>query len=414
MRKTFLVLKYEIITILSSKSFWFAAVGIPLIGALIFSIAGALTNNAEASQLLEGLISSPVSKLSQGYVDKSGLIVALPQSVSADKLIAYADEDAAYQALAAGKIGAFYILPPDFIETGNIVLVQKDFNPLSSSGNYTFERVIQYNLLGGNVALVDRIAQPMVLRIRSLSTEPQRGQENIMTFFLPYIVTMIYYILILGSATLLLNSVAKEKENKVIEVLMMSVTPHQLLNGKIIGLGLLGLFQAAFWVGTSFILLRLSGRTFALSEAFQLPTSFLVWGLIFFVLGYALYAALMAGVGALVPNLREASQATFIVILPLLVPMLLISVLIDTPNGLLAIILSLIPFTSPVTMMTRLAAGEVPLWQLILSVGLLIVSTIVVLRVVANMFRAQTLLSGQGFNIKHFFLVFKQAFVDRA
>jgi len=123
---------------------------------------------------------------------------------------------------------------------------------------------------------------------------------------------------------------------------------------------------------------------------------------VFFVLGYILYGSLMAGVGALVPNLREASQATTLVILPMMVPMFLISVLVEEPNGLISMVLSLFPFTAPVAMMTRLAAVSLPFWQPLLAALLLIGTCYLVVRAVAGMFRAQNLLSGQAFNIKLF------------
>jgi ABC-2 type transport system permease protein len=134
-----------------------------------------------------------------------------------------------------------------------------------------------------------------------------------------------------------------------------------------------------------------------------LPPSFLFWGAVFFLLGYGLYASLMAGVGALVPNLREASQATFVVILPLLIPLVMISVLIEDPNGALALGLSLFPLTSPVVMMTRLSAAQVPLPQLLLSAALLAVTAALVVRTIADMFRTQTLLAGQTLTLKRLF-----------
>lgn len=137
--------------------------------------------------------------------------------------------------------------------------------------------------------------------------------------------------------------------------------------------------------------------------AFQLPPQFLFWGIIFFIFGYGLYASQMAGVGALVPNLREASQASFFVIFPMIIPLFFISVLIEEPNGTLATILSLVPWTAPVTMMLRLAAGDVPVWQLLIASTLLAVTGFLILRSVVHMFRAQTLLSGQPFNVKVYF-----------
>ena len=150
-------------------------------------------------------------------------------------------------------------------------------------------------------------------------------------------------------------------------------------------------------------MLARSGSTFNLPIAFQLPPSFLIWGLIFFLLGYAVYASLMAGLGALVPNLREASQATILVIFPLIIPIFLLSILINEPDSMLAIILSIFPLTAPVAMMTRLSAGVVPFWQTLLAAVLLALTAMFVVRAVARMFHAQTILSGQPFSRKLFF-----------
>ncbi len=110
----------------------------------------------------------------------------------------------------------------------------------------------------------------------------------------------------------------------------------------------------------------------------------------------------MAGVGALVSNMKEASQATFIIILPILVPLLLISVIIETPNATLPVILSLIPFTAPNTIMTRLAVGPVPLWQLLLSISLMILTIWFLINAVAGMFRGQLLVTGKKFSLKRY------------
>jgi ABC-2 type transport system permease protein len=404
MNKTLLVLKHEIITILLRPSFLFVMFGIPIIGAAVFMVAGQLNKANPAQNVLTQLISSPSTTLPEGYVDQSGIIKEIPASVQPGILLRFPDETSASQALADGQISGYYVIPADYIQSGNITNIRSDFNPLASSGqSSSLKLTLQVNLLGGDTQLASLINGPKDLIPHSLSPAPQREESNMLTFFLPYAVTMLFYFIILSSASLLLSSVAKEKENRVMEILMVSVTPRQLLTGKIVGLGLVGLLQTIAWVGTGRILLAKSGTTFNLPIAFQLPPSFLIWALIFFLLGYAVYASLMAGLGALVPNLREASQATIIVIFPLIIPIFLLSILINEPHGLLAIILSLFPLTSPVAMMTRLSAGEVPFWQTLLAAVLLAITALVVVRAVAGMFRAQTILSGQPFSRKVFF-----------
>jgi ABC-2 type transport system permease protein len=102
----------------------------------------------------------------------------------------------------------------------------------------------------------------------------------------------------------------------------------------------------------------------------------------------------MAGLGALMPGTREAAQYTFFILLPLIAPMYLNTALLYDPNGPLAVALSLFPFTAPVVMVMRVTATDVPLWQIVLSALLLAATVFVVIKLVARLFRAQSLLSG--------------------
>jgi ABC-2 type transport system permease protein len=405
MKKTFLILRNEIITILSRPSFLFAMFGIPLIGAVVFIAASQLNKVNPAQNVLTQLISNPQITQAEGYVDLGGMIKEIPASVQPGLLIAYPDETSASQALVKGEISAYYVIPQDYIQSGEITNIRSNFNPLLGSGQSSLlEWILRVNLLKGNTQLATLVSDPTQHANKvPLSPTPQRDENNMLTFFLPYGVTMLFYIIILSTASLLLSSVAKEKENRMMEILLVSVTPRQLLTGKIVALGLVGLLQTIVWVGTGRILLARGGTAFNLPIAFQLPPSFLVWGVIFFLLGYAVYASLMAGLGALVPNLREATQATIVVIFPLIIPIFLLSILINDPNGPVATILSIFPLTAPVAMMTRLSAGNVPLWQTTLSAILLVITALLVIRSVARMFRAQTILSGQPFSRKLFF-----------
>jgi ABC-2 type transport system permease protein len=409
MRRMLYVFRHELISTLRRGSFIFATFGIPIISSLILGVVSMINRRAPnaINQVIEAGGSNSSAVETRGYVDLSGLVRSIPPNVPPGSLKAYPDVSAAQIALRSRDISAYYVVPKNYLQSGEVTLVKPDFNPLAViDRNDTMQWVLDVNLLNGDSRLAARIQDPLNLQATVLSPTSRRDQENPLTFFLPYAVTMMYYFIILMTSSLLLNSVTKEKENRVIEILMMSVTPRQLLAGKILALGLAGLLQTSLWVGTGFALLRLSGRTFNLPAAFQLPPSFLVWALVFFLFGYLLYASLMAAIGALVPNLREASQATFLVIFPLLIPLFSIGVLVTAPDGGLATTLSLIPFTSPVAMMTRLAAGGVPLWQLLLAALLLGGTVVLVMRAVAGMFRTQTLLTGQSFSLRRLFIAF--------
>jgi ABC-2 type transport system permease protein len=407
MKRVWLVLRNELINVVARRSFILTTLGIPLLSTLIFMGASALNRRAAGgaaaaiSQIVGG---GAQPQAAEGFVDPGGIIKIIPSSVPDGRLVRYPDEAAARQALAEGKITAFYIIPADYLKSGKLTNVRADFNPFSGfSQAGLLQWVLKVNLLGGDVGLGSLVDTPLDLEVTSLAPTPERDQNNPLTFWLPYAVTFIFYLVILMTASLLLSSLTKEKENRVLEILMASIDPLELLVGKITALGLSGLLQTVLWVSTGYVLLRLSGQAFALPAAFQLPASIILWGVVFFLLGYAVYASLMAAIGALVPNLREASQATFIIILPMIVPMMMISVLVEEPNGALAVGLSLFPLTAPVTMMTRLSAGAVPVWQVLLAVVLLAGTAVFIVRGVARLFRAQTLLTGQKFQLRRLF-----------
>lgn len=411
MNKTLLVLKNELITVLARRSFWLTALGIPLLASLLFAGVAAISKSAAASQAVSQALSSPQETLPEGYVDLSGVLQKIPPSVTPGTYVAFPDEAAARQALASGKISAFYLVAADYVKTGKVTYVRPDFNPLASGNNQSgvFTWMLSYNMAGANEMLANLVNGPLNLSDESLATtaavsQTAPDQSNGLAVWTPYIISLLVFGLIIGASSLLLSNVSKEKENRVIEILLTTVTPRQLLTGKIIGLGVAGLVQAIVWLGTSYTLLRLSGRTFSLPSEINLPVSFLTWGVVFFLLGYAVYASLMAGLGALVPNLREASQATIVIMIPMMIPMMLSNTLFaQAPNGLPATILSLFPLSAPVAMMARISAGGVPFWQIPVAALLLAGTAVLIVRAVARMFRAQSLLSGQAFSVKMYF-----------
>ncbi len=404
MNKTLLVLKNEFITVVTRRSFILTLVLIPLIGFLVTLAVGALqSGSGGGGNPLTEIISPSLQNSFEGYVDSSGLVKDIPPLLI-KRLRAFSSEKDAQTALRIGEITAYYLISPDYLQSGKVVYVRPDFNPVGGiSQSYVINQLLEYNLLNGDMRLFNRMINSMNLETVSLSQQPARDSSNPLTFILPYIVTMFFYIVILTSASLLLSNVSHEKENRVIEIMMTSVTPLQMLTGKIIALGAAGLLQTVVWSGAGLLLLRFGGSNLNVPLAFQLPASFLVWGAVFFLLGYALYGSLMAGLGALVPNMREATQATTVIIIPLVLPLLLINNLINDPNGSLSVILSIFPLTSPVTMMTRLSAAHIPFWQPALAVGLLVLTVYIIIRAVAGMFRAQNLLSGQPFKLKFYF-----------
>jgi ABC-2 type transport system permease protein len=198
------------------------------------------------------------------------------------------------------------------------------------------------------------------------------------------------------SSGFMLQSVAREKENRTMEVLLVTLQPRQLMLGKILGLSVVALLQMAVWMAGALLVLSRGQDILGMAGAVTLPSGFLLWALLYFVLGYLLYASLMGAIGALAPTAREGQQFTFFVLLPLLIPLWLNSVFVHTPDGTLAVALSLFPLTAPTSMMTRLVATSVPGWQLAVSLLGLALTTYLLVALAARFFRADTLLSSSS------------------
>jgi ABC-2 type transport system permease protein len=417
MRKVYLVLRHELITTLGRRSFLLVAFGIPLLVLLVFGGVTILRGGSPGSGVIAPEAAETAELEVQGYVDQAGLITVIPEDIPEGYLLAYPDEEHAQQALQAGEIAAYYVVPEDYVETGELVIVSPDPSPFSKQQQDSAMRwTLLVNILGGDAELAGRVWNPASLEVTNLAPQQQYGsygaedcrqpgaacESSLLLRYLPMIMLVLFYVFIITGSSLLLRNVSVEKENRVMEILMLSASPLQVLAGKIIGLGIAGLLQMVVWLGTVYVLFSVGGGTLNLPAGFQIPPSLLAWGLVFFLLGYALYASLMAGAGALVPKAKEATQATWVVMAPVFAAYMVVLFLYDDPHGAVVTGLSLFPLTSPIAMIMRLTVGGVPLWQPLLAAGLLALTAILMVRAVAGMFHAQNLLSGQSFSARRF------------
>ncbi|MFQ5594323.1 MAG: ABC transporter permease [Anaerolineae bacterium] len=235
----------------------------------------------------------------------------------------------------------------------------------------------------------------------TLSSEGEAGAEGQGSVWLPFLVAMAVMVPLFSSGGYLLQSLAQEKSSRVIEMLLVSLRPSQLLTGKLLGLGALTLVQYACWIAISLLSLIVAGRDASqLLAGISLSTHELLLVVPFALGGYVLYAALMAGIGALAPDIESSRAWVFVVTLPMLVPIYLWMAISTSPNGSLAVALSLIPFSAPVAMLMRMTSTSVPAWQLGVSLLLLALTGVGMVLLMARLFRVQTLLSGESLSIR--------------
>jgi ABC-2 type transport system permease protein len=196
----------------------------------------------------------------------------------------------------------------------------------------------------------------------------------------------------------LMQSVINEKENRVIEVVLSSVRPLQVMASKLIGQGVLGLLQMITWLGAIVIAIQLADVNIpflSFLAAAEIPTSLLLTALLYFLLGFALFGTFAACVGAISVNLREGPQYAVLYSFPAALPLMFLPSIAETPNSILAIVLSFFPLSAPIGMIERLVVTAIPGWQVSLSLGILALSVISGLWLAARLFQVNTLLAGQ-------------------
>lgn len=401
MSKTWVVLKHEFRTIVSKPSFWFGIIGLPIIIGAVIVVIGLISGVATAAVVTQR---TSQSNLPHGFVDYAGIV-----RQADDGFERFASEPEAERALRSGVIEAFYVIPADYMQSGRVRMVTKelDDSPLGPRRRVgAFQRMVNRNLLDDE-ALWTQLDRPVnITQSESVATVRTRTGPSFGGFSpLVYGVAVLFFIILMTASAYLMQSVTTEKENRVIEILMSSVTPTELLAGKILGLSLVGLIQLILWFGSAILALT---RLPFLSEVIGpiSPAAVLLTAL-FFVLGYFVYASLLAGLGALMPGSREAAQYTFFVLLPLFIPLYLNTAIAAEPNRPLAVSLSLIPFTSPLVMPMRLFGTSVPPLEVAISLALLAGLVYLAIQASARAFRAQALLSGSKPTLKQVIAAFR-------
>jgi ABC-2 type transport system permease protein len=212
-----------------------------------------------------------------------------------------------------------------------------------------------------------RLLRPTALRSTSLEPETPERTARIA---LATIGMVLLFMAIAFYGGFLLVGVVEEKSSRVVEVLLSRLRPTELLTGKILGIGLVGLVQFALVAGSALVALEVSGNTLAPETT---PTT-IGWVLFWFVLGYAFYSVLYAAAGSLVSRQEEAQSIQFPITALLLVGYLLSFAVAESPDGAAALIGSLVPPTAPMVMTVRMAHGGVPWWQVALSAALMLVT----------------------------------------
>ena len=334
-----------------------------------------------------------------------------PRVVAADtgkyELAGLRTESDLADALANETIQAYIVIPPDVLDSSRLVMYSQGGSGIAfeSSISDDFEHVVTRARLarrGVDTSVIDVIEQGITINSLKVTEKGIEADASEASAATGYVAGFLIYMLIFLYGSMVMRGVVEEKANRIVEVIASSVRPFEIMMGKVVGIGLVGLTQLAIWgllgaagfIGLGYILgpmmaenmaasavagggmpMQSSTDTAALlaSKGLVLPsiplTSILMFIFDFFA-GYFLYASLFAAVGSAVDQEADAQSLTLPITLPIIMTMMFIGAVISEPNSTLSVTLSLIPLFSPIIMTVRVAATDVPAWQLLLSIVL--------------------------------------------
>lgn len=332
------------------------------------------------------------------FVDLSGRFTPMLSEFE-EAFIAYEDEPAARAALEEERVVRVVVVPASYPEQEDVRVISSGsrFSGSATSGLRSFFMAHLVEEIE-DVGLRERLLDPYDALVEYTDEEdeaPGGIAGQVLSFLVPIMFAILLTVTIFISSGYLIRSVAEEKSSRVIEIVLSSVTPEQLLAGKIIGLGGLGLTQVSVWLASASGL----GGGLALLAGIVLPFftrgEVFALSLVYYILGFTVYAVLIGAIGTLGSNFQESQQISGIVTLVAAVPMMLMGVFINSPDSIVVRVLSWFPLTAPTSMMMRLPLGEIPWIDVAVSIFVLLVSTPLIIWLGAKIFRLGMLMYGK-------------------
>ena len=418
-RKIWLIIQREYLTRIRSKWFIISTVLGPLILVGFVALPVAISYYAAEAE---------TERMMLAVVDSTGVLFPELQQAVEDEFVlvpALEPEDSLREAVRRGEIDGYLVLPKQIITSDE---AQAVLYLVGGGGLSRFERlqtaidrlVKAHRLKQMEVPpeVLQMVQKRIRLRTIRLDKEGEEVGSSLAYIGVGYVMGFLIYFLVLMYGGLVMRGVIEEKVNRVVEIIISSVRPFQLMMGKVIGIGAVGLTQAVAWVALSllgltvagfFIAKNLNPADFQLPDSAsqqalmdaagihipEIPASLIVYFFLFFIGGYLLYASLFAAIAAGADQESDVQSMQFPVTFLVVIPFVTIPVILEQPDATISVVLSMIPFFSPILMTVRLAITEVPIWQSVGALILLALSFVVMIYVAGRIYRVGILMYGR-------------------
>ena len=413
MNKIWAVIKREYLEHVRTKTFIISTVLGPVFMLVItvLPVVLALSGGGEKSTLAvvdgSGQVQTEFAEALGAFKVKDGApkYTIVPVSPAADPEAQKAELG---KSVMGGTYTGYVYIPPDVLTGGAAEYASRqtsDFEAIETlnralTGVVVGQRLKTEGLDPDKVAAYTRPVQMDTVKISEKGRERDIGGSFIVTFVL----VLVLYMTMFMYGSMILRGVLEEKTNRVVEVVLSSLRPFQLMMGKILGIALVGITQYAIWGVFGLAMARYGGRIikgiapaaniagFAIAS---IPPYVFVYFFVFFILGYFLFATLYAAVGSTSNNEKEAQQMLMPVTMCLIIPILMMQYVMKSPNSSISVILSMIPFFAPILMLQRISIIMPPLAQVLGSIALLLLTTFGLIWLTAKIYRIGILMYGK-------------------
>lgn len=397
-QKLFAVARWEFIEKVKTKAFIIGLLLTPLIMAMFAILPSFLASRDNGIKRFAVydettmLVASAQQRLNERGKSNLELVPVNPQSFTlASFLEQYSPR------IIAGEFTGLVIIPADIESTHQ--MEYRSTNVGNFDETRSIETALQKSLSehlaikkGISAALYRDISKPLETKTIKISKSGEAKESSFLeTFGLSYGAMLVYIILITTTSQILVRGLVEEKSNRIMEILISSCSPFELMMGKLIGLSALGIIQVFAWGAIAIGLTLYFGSAVAATLISLLPLV-----LVFTLLGYIFVAALMLGLGSLTNTDQEAQQINgYMMMIGIGLPAILFTVILRNPNSTLAKIGSYIPFAAPTVMNMRIAVQMPPVWEILTSIVVLLVSTVLIVYFAARLFRVGILSYGK-------------------
>lgn len=399
MKNILIIARWEYLTRFRSKWFIISTLVMPLIILASMFIPTAVMTSADNESRLIAVVDETgqlAKNLEQQLAEKYTLKDETPKY----QVIVFQDQDPvimkqqAAELLDSAIVSAYLVIPSDVLDSSRVIYYSMNLGNFRDQGeiNGTTNEVISEHRMiaaGLDPQLIRKVTKNVQFRMVQVNAggSEKKGDE-MLSYMMPIIYVLMLFFAIFMSSQILMRSVLAERSNRLVEVLLSSVSPSELMSGKIVGLGLLGLTQLVLY-----LIVGVSVSNFKGLELFS-STNVLLF-LVYFVFGYMLYAAIFAAIGSLFDNEQDAQQAVSVFSLISCVPIFLASYVIANPHSVTTVVLSFIPIMTPFFMILRVGVLVPPLWEIVTSLVLLIISVWLTMLAAGKIFRVAILIYGK-------------------